>query len=277
MARYILNVAAGGRRASLLVVLSPSQVSSVLHDSVKSRLPALATKLGLTDAKQSQIALNLNAEDGPMLDLEDLLSDVLPDLQRECNCSLARTVDETATLNINGTGDYDALRTAILVHSNNIVVAIPADDIKLSTIERATKAHMEHTLKQNLASKWTNIVSGVKDTTTERSEDSGYLKAPVIAVCSENCHSHRQGQDRDADDLAAQQGLVVGVHTPECPLEITAHNADITIEAAGLEDCAVSGALNIYVVQRWTLGQIERIDQGKASIFKKSEAWKHHV
>jgi hypothetical protein len=79
MARYTVNVAAGGRRASLLVVLSSSQLCSALHDSVTSRLPALATKLGLTDAKQPQITLHLERDDGPMLDLEDLLSDVLPD------------------------------------------------------------------------------------------------------------------------------------------------------------------------------------------------------
>jgi hypothetical protein len=79
MARYTVNVAAGGRRASLLVVLSPSQLCSALHDSIKSRLPALATKLALTDTEHSHITLHLNTKDGPMLDLEDLLSDVLPD------------------------------------------------------------------------------------------------------------------------------------------------------------------------------------------------------
>jgi hypothetical protein len=79
MARYTVNVAAGDRRASLFVVLSPSQLCSALRDTVKSRLPALSTKLGLTDAKNSQLTLHLNAADGPMLDLEDLLSDCLPD------------------------------------------------------------------------------------------------------------------------------------------------------------------------------------------------------
>jgi len=81
MARYTVTVAAGGCRASLLVVLSLSQLSSALLDSVTSRLPSLATKLGLSDAKGAQIALHLNAEDGPMLNVEDLLSDVLPNAE----------------------------------------------------------------------------------------------------------------------------------------------------------------------------------------------------
>jgi hypothetical protein len=79
MARYTVNVVARGRRASLLVVLSPSQPCSALHDSVTSRMPILTSKLHLTDAKTPQVTLHLRAEDGPMLHLQDLLSDVLPD------------------------------------------------------------------------------------------------------------------------------------------------------------------------------------------------------
>ena len=78
MARYTVKVAAGERRASLLVVLSPSQLCSALLSSVTSRLPSVATRLGLSDVKGAQITLHLNTDDGPMLDVEDLLSDVLP-------------------------------------------------------------------------------------------------------------------------------------------------------------------------------------------------------
>lgn len=74
-----VNVAAGSRRASLLVVLSPFQPCSTLAESVRSRLPTLTNKLGPIDASDLQITLHLNTEDGPMFDLENLLSDVLPD------------------------------------------------------------------------------------------------------------------------------------------------------------------------------------------------------
>ena len=198
----------------------------------------------------------------------------------ECNCSLARQIDGNAVLNVNGSGDRDALHTVILVHSNNIVVAIPVNNITLSTIQQATKAYMEHTQNQDLTNKFINVVSGVEDTSRRTSGDKTYVKAPVMAICSKQCHSHRQDRERiveDEEDRVAQRDLVVDVHTSECPLEITAHNADITIEDAGLEDCAVNGVLNIYAVQRWTLGRNERTDQGKAGIFKESEAWKHHV
>ncbi|CAN9388920.1 unnamed protein product [Alternaria sp. RS040] len=351
MARYTVNVAGGGRRASLLVVLSPYQLCSALHDRVKSRLPALATKLGLTDAKQPQITLHLERNDGPMLDLEDLLSDVLPDPKEtvyavvdiheeqsassippqlatsggstktlhirvitpesaqsrtnvvslistpvstkctlkhlkgiiqehlgfpteegacpalECNCSFAQNIDDNAVLNVDITEDHDALHTAILVHSNNVVVAIPVDDNKLSTIQRAMNSYMERILERKLSDKFTNVLGGVVDTGVQLSGDKSYLKLPIMAICSERCHSHRQDQGRQAGHDAAQRALVVDIHTSECPLEITAHNADITIEAARLEDCAVNGILDIYAVQRWKL----------AGIFKKSESWEHHI
>ena len=201
----------------------------------------------------------------------------------ECNCSLARQIDNNAIFNVNGFGDYDPLRTIILVHSNNVVVAMPVDNMTLSTIQQSTRAYMEHTQHHDLVNKHVNIVNGVEDTSIRTSGDKSYLKAPVVAICSKQCHSHRQDREEDSDededdeDSVAQRDLVVDVHTSECPLEITAHNADITIEAAGLEDCAINGVLNIYAVRRWTLGQNERIDQGKAGIFKQSEAWKHHA
>lgn len=201
----------------------------------------------------------------------------------ECNCSLARQIDNNAVFNVNGSGDYDPLRTFILVRSDNIVVAIPANNMALSTIQQATKAYLEFTQNQNMANKRVNVVNGVEDTSIRNSGDKKYLKAPVIAICSKQCHSHRQNREEDSEDdeddenPAAQRHLVVDVHTSKCPIEITAHNADITIEAAGLQDCAVDGVLNIYAVRRWTLGRSEHADKGKAGIFKKSEAWKHHV
>lgn len=46
------------------------------------------------------------------------------------------------------------------------------------------------------------------------------------------------------------RGLTLDLHTVECPLEITEHNTDVTLEAAGLHDCTIDGVLTVYVVQR---------------------------
>ncbi|KAI4915441.1 uncharacterized protein J4E92_009395 [Alternaria infectoria] len=193
----------------------------------------------------------------------------------ECNCRLAQSIDESAVPNVNGTGDYDALRTAIVVHSNNIVVAIPVKDMKLSTIQQATNSHMIDTLHQDLTEKVINTVGGIEDASDQSDGDKNYLKAPVMAICSWRCRSRSTLEH--AEDDVTQRTLVLDVHTSECPINITAHNAELTIEAAGLEDCAINGVLNIYAVQRWTLGRNESLGRGKAAIFKKSEAWKHRI
>ena len=96
-----------------------------------------------------------------------------------------------------------------------------------------------------------------------------------MAICSWRCRSRSTLEH--AEDDVTQRTLVLDVHTSECPINITAHNAELTIEAAGLEDCAINGVLNIYAMQRWTLGRNESLGRGKAAIFKKSEAWKHRI
>jgi len=67
-------VAPDGGTLSLLVALSPSQLCAALRDKIRSRLPGL--RLGLT-APDADVTLHLDAADGPILDTEDLLSDVL--------------------------------------------------------------------------------------------------------------------------------------------------------------------------------------------------------
>ena len=79
MARYIVKVTSNGQTASLLIVLSPSHLCSVLVDIIHSRLPTVASKLGLAATNGLHITLHLNSEDGPVIDTENLLSDVLPD------------------------------------------------------------------------------------------------------------------------------------------------------------------------------------------------------
>ena len=72
-ARYTVKFAAGERRGSLLVLLSPTQPCSVLIDVVKTRVPGLNADVNGCDA-----TLHLEDVDGPELCPEDALFDVLP-------------------------------------------------------------------------------------------------------------------------------------------------------------------------------------------------------
>ncbi|KAA8625902.1 hypothetical protein PtrSN002B_006033 [Pyrenophora tritici-repentis] len=357
MESYTVRVIAEGRSQRLLVVLSPSQLCSALVDSVRSQLPTLTTSLQLSDTKDYQISLHFTAEDGPRLNMEDLLSDTLPDPREvvyavvdgiapeqvssqltlthrskssettlrirvvtpelaqsdinaiaplpsrvpisytlnqlkglveehlgnstedgecpdlACNCSLARKIDSDAVLNVQDIGDWDVLQNVIIVHSNNNVVAIPVKDLALSTIQQATRDHLHG---MNLDNKFLNALGGVEDTSVRQTGGKQYIKAPVMALCSKQCRTHRQGQQfRDTHNPPAWRAKTIDIHLSECPLEITAHNSDVTLEAAKLDDCAMNGILDIYAVQRWTQDPTDGVNQGKSGIFSYSAAWKH--
>lgn len=94
-----------------------------------------------------------------------------------------------------------------------------------------------------------------------------YIKAPILAICMQDQHD-------GVGSAAVGRELIIDLHTSECPIEITAHNASVTLADAGMEDFAVSGTLTVYVVQRWTI-TAEELLQGKAGIFQKSAAWEH--
>jgi hypothetical protein len=84
MTRYIVEVIAGDRTASLVVVLSSSQPCSALIDAVKARLASIASKLNLSVSDNLTITLHLEEHDGPILDPGDLLHEVLPYTNEIC-------------------------------------------------------------------------------------------------------------------------------------------------------------------------------------------------
>jgi hypothetical protein len=169
-------------------------------------------------------------------------------------------------LNERGAGDYEASHTVILVHGNNDVVAVPVAELTWHAVQEAAKKYAEQ------PNKTLTVVGGVEHA-MHLTDDRRYLKAPVLAICSKSQHATRTHSTAGRTDVASRD-LIVDIHTLECPIEITAHNAGITLADAGLEDCAVDGVLNIFAVQRWENVQAETA-QGKAGIFKKSDAWTH--
>ena len=171
-------------------------------------------------------------------------------------------------LNERGAGDYEASYTVILVHGSNDVVAIPVAELTWTAVREAASKYLAQPNKVLTA------IGGIEDT-TQATDGKRYLKAPVLAICSEGQHASRR-QNGGGNTGVASEGrdLIVDIHTLECPVELTAHNAGVTLADAGLEDCAVDGVLNIFAVQRWTNAQAESA-QGKAGIFKKSDAWEH--
>jgi hypothetical protein len=191
-------------------------------------------------------------------------------LDLECNCKLARQIYNNAVLNKIGTGNREAMRTVIVVHGNNDIVAVPVGEVTLSVLQHAARVHLGDLVR----GKWMNAIGGVVDTNASLDGDKYYLKLPVLAVCAKERHDAAGPLALESVHVETinQRDLIVDLHTSECPLEITAHNATLTLAQAGLQDCVINGVLNIFAVQRWITGQAES-SQGKAAIFKKSAAW----
>lgn len=71
-----------GRRASLLVPFSPEAIVSTFIDELWRRLARHDGAIPLT-AETHKVSLHLEHESGPAIDVEDLLSDVIIDTQKE--------------------------------------------------------------------------------------------------------------------------------------------------------------------------------------------------
>lgn len=172
--------------------------------------------------------------------------DTCPEL--ECNCKLARQIDENAVLNERGTGQYEALRTVILVHGNHGILALPVTELTRTTLQETAAKYLV------MPDKVLNVIGGVGET-TYTTTNTRYLKAPVLAICSGTQHAQRH---QHGGAPSHNRDLIVDIHTLECPIELTAHNADMTLADAGLGDCAIDDVLNIFAVQRWANTNGER-------------------
>lgn len=241
--------------ASLKIrVINPELARSRDIDAIRTLSEVIALTCTLKELKSRvQEHLGFPADDGTCPELE-------------CNCKVARQIDDNAVLNERGAGDYKASHTVILVHGNNDVVALPIAELTLHAVQEAAKKYAEQ------PNKTLTVIGGVEHA-IQLTNDRRYLKAPVLAICSNAQHTTRAQATGGRTDVDSRD-LIVDIHTLECPIEITAHNAGITLADAGLEDCAIDGVLNIFAVQRWGNAQAETA-QGKAGIFKKSEAWTH--
>lgn len=241
-------------------VITPELARSRDIDAIRTLPNAVALSCTLREFKaRVQEHLGFPEDDGTCPELE-------------CNCKVARQVDDNAVLNERGDGDYEASRTVIVVHGNNEIVAVPVADLTWSAIREAAKTYVEQ------PNKTLTDIGGVEDG-MQSTDDRRYLKAPVLAVCSNTQHGNRaQTNGGRAGTASENRELIVDIHTLECPMELTAYNANITLADAGLEDCAIDGVLNIFAVQRWVDPQVDpQLEgaQGKAGIFKKSDAWTH--
>jgi hypothetical protein len=174
---------------------------------------------------QSHVARHLDLFEPPAKDLE-------------CNCRLAYRIEDGAALKPDSSGDEDVLHTLIVVYGDSQVVTLPIKEPTLASMKSTT---MEQ-LKDKITGKLLSPRGGVEKPSTPGSKC--YVKLPVLAVCSNEFH----GIASPEKDYGGK--LSVDIHIAEYPIEVTAHNASMTLADSKLFDCTVDGVLNIFAVPR---------------------------
>lgn len=147
-----------------------------------------------------------------------------------------------------------------------------------ATIEQSARSHLGSTSDKHLS-----IIGGVIENGAFRTDgNTCYIKLPVVTFCSPNRHEtgRQKGQRQILPSFPMQQAdrpFVLDLHTSEMSIEVTASNAGLSLKELSLEDCVVSGALNIYAVKRYRTedGCVEDMPRGKDAIFRQSKAWEH--
>jgi hypothetical protein len=227
-------------------IVSPEQARSTEINAIPTLSDDLPLNSTLGELKSRvQEHLGFPPEDGKCLELE-------------CNCKFAQQIYENAILSDRGTEHRVNSNTIIVVHGNNEVIA---NIVEKPTADAIADAGSEFFLK---SSKEHKLIGGI------RAISGRYSKLPILAVSSRSKHRSNRGFVAGGD-----RDLVIDLHTSECPVEVTLHNSGVTLATAGLQDCTIDGVLAIYVVQRWTKTNDGNARQGKAAIFKSSEAWEH--
>lgn len=160
------------------------------------------------------------------------------------------------------TTEHGALNSVIIIHGNNDVTVAHIAEPTLEAVQQIAAD------QSTQGKKVVGIIGGI---VSESGERERYIKLPVLAVCS----SARHANERKGKAAAMKaRDLTIDFHTCECPIELTAHNAAVSLTDAGVADCAIDGVLDIYAVQRW-ISDLEKLSQGKAGIFKRCAAWEH--
>ncbi|KAH5067630.1 peptidylprolyl isomerase [Parastagonospora nodorum] len=238
----------------------PAQTSQIRKDSLPVGVPSL--RIRLVSPKSARISPISTIE--PLQDAIPLSSTLAglkarvqthlglpaddgtpPDL--ECNSNLSRKIGHHAAFK-RGKEAFEAAHTVIVVHGNHSILTLPVDGLYKHVLEEAAL----------------NLIQPGQALT--------FVGAPFLAICSKKQHAIRNSQSTSS--ASEDRDLIVDLRNSECPIDVTAHNASISLADAGLADCAIDGILTIFVVQRWASAKSE-LTQGKAGIFQKSAAWEH--
>ncbi|KAF1933763.1 uncharacterized protein M421DRAFT_1134 [Didymella exigua CBS 183.55] len=232
-----------------------------------------------------------------MVDIEDLLCDILPDSNRAIFAVINQAQPSTnkpQSTQLSALGKKLQLRimTPDLAHENSDMDSIHpiSQPLNLSTtlsqLRVAVCQHLDVPIGYEALSeldcncKLLCAIGGLEDRNEQDGGSARYLKLPVLAVCSRQSHSRQIRANGSYCDAAFDnRGLTVDLHTSECPIEITAHNKDVTLVTVVLHDSVIDGVLSIFAGPRVYSAAVDQgpatLSVRRAAIFQKQPAWEH--
>ncbi|POS69278.1 ubiquitin-conjugating enzyme [Diaporthe helianthi] len=254
-----------GRQPSLLVPFSSQAVISSFIDELWKRLARHDRAIPLS-SKTHKVSLHLENEDGPAIDVEDLLSDVIHDTQKEKIFAIFSKKSTTIT-------SENAELVSYTFASRTPQAALKSTVEKLP-LEVVTTAG----LQQALCSRFGQDLETRKKITyhgeARASDDSEiYTKIPVVSLCSKQRHVpiHARAELDGSDRIRPQ---VLDLHTSELPIHPACF--DCSVHALGLGALAVDGIVDIFAVLRTSSAQLPLL-HGKSAIFRDLAHWEPSV
>lgn len=170
----------------------------------------------------------------------------------ECNCTLAAEV-------ASGPSPPDQF---LIIHGKSVVERV--------SLVIATKEGLLKTLSDKFGPDFeTRKKVTLLGEENDPNDNERYLKTPLVSICSKKRHTPAHARV-DFDEAGKAKSRVLDLHTSELPIHPACFESKIRM--LGLQDLAVDGVVDIFVVPRLTIGE-SPILRGKSAIFYSRAHW----
>ncbi|KAK0652494.1 hypothetical protein B0T16DRAFT_387747 [Cercophora newfieldiana] len=173
-------------------------------------------------------------------------------VHRECNCSLARAVQEETLFRTRP--EASATNRVLVIHSRNVVEPIECASNEEAAVTEGVRARYGARPGFDLGTKTLRFFAPQPS------------RPAIVTICSAKRHQRYE----PANEVSTRPHTTLDLHTTESP--IRTRNFDLTLEELGLVDLANDGVLTIFAVCRSSSGTPKPL-QGQDAIYLDGPHW----
>lgn len=197
---------------------------------------------------------------------------------RECNCSLARAIQQ-GTL-FKASSEASTANRFLVIHSKNVVEPIewtsPEETAVIGAVQTIYGARPGFDLETKQLKFFAPVPShqggpsgnehAVADTA-----NALLISPAIVTICSAKRHQRYEPTNgEDSGDVSLAPSFVLDLHTAESP--VRTQNFDLTLEELGLADLAIDGILTVYAVAR-SRSSTAKVLKGQNEIYLNGPHW----